>query len=172
MYDISNNQLYLLYFCQRWGKSCEQMCKPHWWLNWNYGYETLYSNDVNQYYYVKQIINHIVSKVGKWYMFLYIYLSSLALRIYFIKFISLSFCDFVTTVHRPAVVVGSGANLKILFCYYCCWNTYKTEHAKVTPKILQLKIFQHKKQCISCFMTKVAMPHWGTSHQWSGFSWI
>ena len=123
--------------------------QPHWWLDWKCGHETLYSNDINQSYYVKQIINHIVSKLGKWYIFLYIYLSSLALRIYSIKFISISFSDFVTTVHRAAAdSSSSGANLKILFCYYCYWNTYKTEHVKVTLKILQLKIFQHKKQYI------------------------
>ena len=130
MYDISNNQLYLLYFCQRWGKSCEQMCKPHWWLNWNYGYETLYSNDVNQYYYVKQIINHIVSKLGKWYMFLYIYLSSLALRNYFIKFISLPFSDFDTTVLRSQHT----ATQILLQWTTCYWNTI---HTKLLGRVLQ-----------------------------------
>ena len=48
--------------------------QPHWWLDWKCGHETLYSNDINQSYYIKQIINHIVSKLGKWYMFLYIYI--------------------------------------------------------------------------------------------------
>ena len=66
------------------------------------GYETLYSNDINQSYYVKQKINHIVSKFGKLYMFNNIYLSSLALRTYSIKFIYIAFSDFVTTVYRAA----------------------------------------------------------------------
>ena len=70
------------------------------------GYETLYSNDINQSYYVKQKINHIVSKFGKLYMFNNIYLSSLALRTYSIKFISIAFSDFVTTVHRAAAAAA------------------------------------------------------------------
>ena len=77
------------------------------------GYETLYSSDINQSYYVKQKINHIVSKFGKWYMFNNIYLSSLALRTYFIKFISFSFSDFVITVHEQNSSCSCGAILKI-----------------------------------------------------------
>ena len=85
-------------------------------------------------------------------MFDNIYLSSLALRTYSIKFISIANSDFVTTVHRAAAAAAVvGANLKTLSVILLLLEsrTYKTEHVKVTPKILQLKMFQHKKQYIS-----------------------
>ena len=107
------------------------------------GYETLYSNDINQSYYVKQKINHIVSKFGKWYMFNNIYLSSLALRTYSIKFISIANSDFVTTVHRAAAVAAVvGANLKTLsVIYYCCWNH---GHTKLNTLRLRRRYYNWK----------------------------